>query len=170
MEHNYFVSVFVNGKHAESFFSEHLDELRNIRTFYPDCEICVFDMKTFEVMQKAQVEQEIKAARMRWKKSLEKSLRKEPVKKKVVVKKPKKVKPKKYWSRRVLCVETGEVFETIRECSEKMGIPYMTITNCLKNGNATRGLHFVNHNVRNDGSAGDKDNGLGATTAHEKEN
>ncbi len=144
MEHNYFISVFVCNKHAESFFSEDLDELRNIRTFFPDCEICVFDMKSFEVMPKAQVEKEIKAARLRWKKSLEKSLRKEPERKKVVVKKPKKVKPKKYWSRRVLCVETGEVFNTIRECSEKMGIPYMTITNCLKNKNATRGLHFVN--------------------------
>ena len=44
----------------------------------------------------------------------------------------------------IRCVETGEVFESVRDCSNKMDIPYMTIYNCGKNKNAhnTTGLHF----------------------------
>lgn len=52
---------------------------------------------------------------------------------------------KKDWSKTILCVETGQIYATIRECSNQTGIPYMTIVNCIKNGNATRGLHFVVH-------------------------
>ncbi len=50
---------------------------------------------------------------------------------------------KKGWERPVLCVETGQVFPTIRDCSEKTGIPYMTISNCIRRKNATRGVHFA---------------------------
>lgn len=52
---------------------------------------------------------------------------------------------KKDWSRTIRCVETGQLFATMRECSKHTGIPYMTIVNCVKNKNATRGLHFVLH-------------------------
>lgn len=51
--------------------------------------------------------------------------------------------PKRPWNKWIRCVETGQVFPTVRECSKQMGIPYMTIINCVKNGNATRGYHFV---------------------------
>lgn len=51
--------------------------------------------------------------------------------------------PKRPWNKWIRCVETGQVFPTVRECSNQMGIPYMTIINCVKNGNATRGYHFV---------------------------
>ena len=50
---------------------------------------------------------------------------------------------KRPWNKWIKCVETGQVFPTVRECSNQMGIPYMTIINCVKNGNATRGYHFV---------------------------
>lgn len=50
---------------------------------------------------------------------------------------------KRSWNKWVKCVETGQVFPSVRECSNQMGIPYTTIINCVKNGNATRGYHFV---------------------------
>ena len=52
---------------------------------------------------------------------------------------------KKDWIKTIRCVETGQIFATIRDCSKKTGIPYMTIYNCINNKNATRGLHFVLH-------------------------
>lgn len=50
---------------------------------------------------------------------------------------------KRTWNKWIRCVETGQVFPTVRECSKQMGIPYTTIINCVKKGNATRGYHFV---------------------------
>lgn len=51
--------------------------------------------------------------------------------------------PKRPWNKWIKCVETGQVFPTVRECCKSMDIPYMTIYNCIKNKNATRGYHFV---------------------------
>lgn len=53
-----------------------------------------------------------------------------------------KLKPQ--WSTPIRCVETGEEFKTVRDCSKHLKIPYMTIYNCVKNGNAHKktGLHF----------------------------
>lgn len=50
---------------------------------------------------------------------------------------------KRTWNKWIRCVETGQVFPTVRECSNQMKIPYTTIINCVKKGNATRGYHFV---------------------------
>ncbi len=142
-KHNYLVSVFVDGRNVNSYFSENLDDLVTIKAMHKDCDISIFDLQNFSTMPKEQVEAEIRKSGERWKKSLERveavlqprNERKE---------KPKREKRKKYWERPVRCVETGQVFLSIRECSEKTGIPYMTISNCIKNKNATRGLHFVN--------------------------
>jgi hypothetical protein len=141
MKNNYFVSVFVGGKNVNSYYLGSLDDLPDIKFRYKECEISILDLHTFEQYPREQVEKEIQEAIMRCVRPKEKP---SEVVKVEVVKKPKKVKPKKYWDRPVLCVETGEVFKTIKECSIKTGIPYMTITNCIKNGNPTRGLHFVN--------------------------
>ena len=53
---------------------------------------------------------------------------------------------KKYWACQVKCVETGEIFKSVSECCKKMEIPYMTLYNCIKNGNGTRNgnYHFEN--------------------------
>ena len=50
---------------------------------------------------------------------------------------------KKGWCKCVKCVETGEVFPSIRECSRKFGIIYRSLVNALKSGNPRNGLHFV---------------------------
>ena len=145
-KHNYLVSVFVRGRNVNSYFSENLDDLITIKALNKDCEINIFDLQSFSTMPKEQVEIEIKKSGERWKKSLDRNFVEKPQStertQKSSQKKPEK--KKKYWERTVMCVETGQVFQTIRECSEKTGIPYMTIVNCIKNKNATRGVHFVN--------------------------
>lgn len=143
MRNNYLVSVFVGGKNVNSYYSENLDDLVTIKALHKDAEISIFDLRSFTALSQSQVSQEIKKSGIRWKSSIEKQEEKEDAPKPLVCK-PKKQKTKKYWERPVLCVETGQVFGSIRECSNKLGIPYMTITNCIKNGNATRGLHFMN--------------------------
>ena len=143
MEHNYLVSVFVDGKSVNSYFSKNLDDLVTIKALHKNCEIQIYDLDNFERLTPVQVEREIIRSGKRWKKSLEKPEVVEAIQQ-PPKEKPKKEKRKKYWERPVLCVETGQVFSSIRECSDKLGIPYMTITNCITNGNATRGVHFVN--------------------------
>ena len=48
------------------------------------------------------------------------------------------------WEKNVRCVEKNKVYGSIRECSDDLGIPYMTIYNAIINKNATRDskLHF----------------------------
>lgn len=143
MKHNYLVSVFVDGKNVNSYFSENLDDLVTIKALHKNCDISIFDFDNFVRFTQDQVEREIIRSGKRWKESLDKPKIEETIPPQPK-EKPKKEKRKKYWERPVLCVETGQVFSSIRECSDKLGIPYMTITNCIKNGNATRGVHFVN--------------------------
>ena len=75
MKHNYLVSVFVGGKNVNSYYSENLDDLVTIKALHKDCEICIFDMRTFENFTKEQVEKEVQRSGLRWKKSLEKPRR-----------------------------------------------------------------------------------------------
>lgn len=139
-KHNYLVSVFVDGRNVNSYFSENLDDLVTIKALHKNCDITIFDLENFTTMPTEQVEAEIMKSGKRWQKSFDKPVAE--VKKSI--EKPKRLKREKYWERKVKCVETGQVFSSIRECCEKTGIPYMTIVNCIKNKNATRGVHFVN--------------------------
>lgn len=52
-------------------------------------------------------------------------------------------KIKKFWNRPVKCVETGDIYLTIRECQKKMGISYKSLYNAIKSGNPRNGLHFI---------------------------
>ena len=144
MKHNYFVSVFVKGKNVNSYYSENLDDLVTIKALYKNCEICIFDVQNFEVFTKEHVEQEIRQSGLRWKKSLERPLQCDNKEKRVIHKKPKKIKPKKYWARPVMCVETGQVFGSIRECCERLGLSHKSLWNAINSGNARNGLHFIN--------------------------
>lgn len=151
MKHNYLVSVLVDGKTVNSYFSENLDDLVTIKAIHKKCKIQIYDLDNFVRLTPKQVEREIIKSGMRWKKSMEKE---KPdiieTTHETPKEKAKKEKRKKNWERPVLCVETGQVFSSIRECSNKLGIPYMTITNCIKNKNATRGVHFVNAHLVED--------------------
>lgn len=139
-KHNYLVSVFVDGRNVNSYYSENLDDLVTIKALHKNCEITIFDLENFVMLSNEQVETEIKKSGKRWKKSLKKQ---ETVKKRVVRKTPRQ-KVKKYWERPVRCVETGQVFSSIRECSEHLGISHKSIWNAINSGKPRHGLHFKN--------------------------
>lgn len=52
---------------------------------------------------------------------------------------------KQEWCKTVRCVETGELFPSIREAARKYGILYKSIFNAIRSGNPRKGLHFVIH-------------------------
>lgn len=139
-KHNYLVSVFENGKNVNSYFSDNLDDLITIKALHKNCEISIFDLKEYSTLPREQVDLEIQKSGERWKRTLWRYVEQPPPPKPTTTPKQKT----KGWERRVMCKETGQVFHSIRDCCEKTGIPYMTIVNCIKNGNATRGVHFVN--------------------------
>lgn len=145
-KHNYLVSVFVEGRNVNSYFSENLDDLVTIKAMHKDCDINIFDLQNFATMPKEQVEAEIRKSAERWKVSLKKPAVKPAV---TVLSrksrgKQKRKKIKKYWERPVKCVETGQVFTSIRECSEHLGISHKSLWNAINSGKPRRGLHFKN--------------------------
>lgn len=143
MKLNYLVSVFVDDKNVNSYFSENLDDLITIKALHKDCDICIFDFDNFVRFTPEQVEREIIRSGKRWKESLERTKIEETIPPQPK-EKPKKEKRKKYWERPVLCVETGQVFCSIRECCERLGISNKSLWNAINSGNARNGLHFVN--------------------------
>ena len=141
-KHNYLVSVFVRGRHVNSYFSENLDDLITIKALHKNCEINIFDLLSFTTMPKSQVEIEIKKSGERWKKSMERVAETPKRSSQTLITKRQKVK--KYWERPVLCIETGQLFSSIRECSEHLGISHKSIWNAINSGKPRHGLHFRN--------------------------
>lgn len=135
MKQNYLITVFSDGKNVGSYFSEGLSEIASIKAVNKGCEISVYDMSQLRPLTKEQIN-EISSATIE--SHAEKT--KEP---------PKQVRRKshdktKNWKRKIKCIETGKVFWSIRECSEKMGIPHKAIWNALNSGRPRCGYHFVN--------------------------
>lgn len=54
-----------------------------------------------------------------------------------------KTKVKKIWERSCRCLETGIIYDSIRECSRQMGISYKSVYNSIKSGNSRNGFHFT---------------------------
>lgn len=50
---------------------------------------------------------------------------------------------KRPWNKWIRCVETGEVFPSVGECCEKLGLSYKSVWNAINNGKGRCGLHFV---------------------------
>lgn len=143
MKLNYFVSVFFSGKYRYSYYSENLDELVTIKAMHKGCDIEIFDLQDFKQLSSTQVSRELKLSISRWKKS-ELSL---PIQAdddgEDEVRTIKARKTSKSWVRPVMCVETGQVFASAKECSDKLCIPYTTIIYSIKCEREIRGLHFV---------------------------
>lgn len=148
MKKNYLVSVFVDGKNVNSYFSENLDDLVTIKAMHKGCGITIFDLRGFALLTKEQVDREIVKSSERRKRDMAASVEKPTntiPKRKGRRKNPNKAKkPKKYWKRPVKCVETGQIFLSIRDCAEHLGLSHTSIFNAINSGNARKGLHFVN--------------------------
>ena len=138
----YQVSVIVDGKCVHLYFSHDLDDLVTIRALYRDGHIEIFDFSRFMFLSDAEVAEEVHNSRLRWRDSLVRSRMcgPDPMPPETP---PGKKKKTKLWRLTVMCVETGQVFGSVTECSSHIGLPYMTIMNCIKHGNGTRGLHFI---------------------------
>lgn len=56
----------------------------------------------------------------------------------------KKTYDKPNWGKSVKCLETGEVFDSLKECCEKMALNYCSLSRHCNNGIPTqvRGMHF----------------------------
>lgn len=150
---NYLVAVFVGGKHVNSYFSDNLDDLITIKALHQDCEIDIFDLAGFFRYSREQVEHEIARSGKRWRRSLSMArlLSAKPVEKAdVEEEKPKKKKSKKFWDRPVKCVETGQVFGSIRECCDHLGLSYKSVWNAINSGNGRCGLHFSDVHIPNE--------------------
>lgn len=141
---NFLVSVFANDRLANSYYSEDLDDLVTIKALHRGCRIEIYDLCNFVQLTQRDVAHEVGKSGVRWQQSLGRESREESGQKEVLeTALPVKRNKNKSWERRVMCVETGKVYGSIRKCSADVGIPYMTVVNCIKNGNATRGYHFI---------------------------
>lgn len=136
------ISVFVDGKCVESYFSDSLDALMTAKAVHKGCAIDVFDMRTLQRLSEAQVKAETHRSYKRWHETKDRKEEDEPV----AVKRNRKVNN---WSRRVRCVETGREYRSISACSRDVGIPNHTIVDNINTGRAVRGFHFVEIERRN---------------------
>lgn len=50
---------------------------------------------------------------------------------------------KQSWNKAIMCVETKQIFPSIKECSKKYGIAYKSLYNAIRSGSPRKGLHFV---------------------------
>lgn len=145
MKNNYLVSVFVDGKNVDVYYSEKLSDLAVTKALNRGCEIEVFDLINCTQWSTEQVKREIK--KLAPSVILSSSKKEEdpfsdPIEKPPQLKK--KNKNKKYWDRPIKCVETGKVYASIKSCSESLDIPYKAIWNAINSGNARYGFHFIN--------------------------
>lgn len=58
-------------------------------------------------------------------------------------KEPETSTPQPKWERRCKCVETGKVYQSVRDCSRDTGINYRAIINAIRCGSSRNGLHFT---------------------------
>ena len=138
-KNNYLVSVFADGRNVDSYYSYNLDDLVTIKAMHKGCDISIFDLQKNVKMTEKQVIAEINKSVERWKKSMENPI---DITTETVVRNKKREKVNKFWERPVRCVETGQVFATIRKCSNHFKISYKSIWNAINSGRARHGLHF----------------------------
>lgn len=56
---------------------------------------------------------------------------------------PDSPKPQKRpWNKWIQCVETGEVFPSVSDCCDHLGLSYKSVWNAINNGKGRCGLHF----------------------------
>lgn len=137
----YCVGVFREGKYIDSIYTNRLYPVLDRWSKNDEYEILVHDIIEYNELTNSDVN---KVMIDEIKEMLE-SMPMEELVEQIERLEQREQKPttiRQQWACPVLCVETGKAYASIRECSDDMGIPYMTILNCARRGNANRGYHF----------------------------
>ena len=122
LPYKYFVHFVSNGKVVNSEFCRTLDEVKVLRAIASGKG---YDFEVFNLYDGKEEPESVETVS-------------EPTKQKIV------------WERSVRCIETGQVFSSIRECSEHFGISHKSIWNAIRNGKPRHGLHFVSTSPTNE--------------------
>lgn len=118
-KNNYLISVFnKEGKNVDLSYSENLEDLLTIKVLFPQCFIEIADLRNMILLSDSEVEKEFETQQ-------------------------KKAFEKDSWAKRIRCVETGQVFRSLRECSIRKGIQYKTLYNAILNNASVNGIHFI---------------------------
>ena len=122
------VSFFNKGKLLAQYYVHRLEELRTLFAIHRNSQSEVYDLDKCQFISREEVAEAVKEKEPETKKETDEKI----------------VRPKsKNWSCKVKCIETGEVFGSINECSQKLHLSYKAIWNCLRSGSARGGLHFI---------------------------
>lgn len=114
---DWLVSVVKDGKVRELYFSHDLQDMATIRALHPGS-----SFETCHVCVEKQEKQE----------------------EYVPVGGLQRGRPtSKSWAKRVMCVETGETWNTVMECSRLTGIPTWSLYKSVHRNCEIRGLHFT---------------------------
>lgn len=141
MKRNYIIYAFVGGRCAGMYDAINLDMLVVVMALHKDCTIEICDANENRALTQSEISDAIAASRLLWKS--DRYGTSDGTVSIVTDTEPKTGYQSKNWKKVVLCIETGQMYSSMRECSVRTHIPYMTIANCIKNRNATRGMHFV---------------------------
>lgn len=137
----YLIYVFdKEGRNIKDYPTDHLEQLAIISAVHKGCKLEVFDFQTFSRMSAESVRCEVENARKGLRRDI--STPKKEINIKVEAEK-KRRRQKKFWTRPVKCVETGQVFSSIRACSAHFNLPHKAVWNALRSGSERNGYHFV---------------------------
>lgn len=114
---NYLVTVFVNGKCADIFYSEDLCELHVCRTLYSGCEIEVHDMRSFIPMSDDNV---------RWHE-----------------RESKRLTERRFIPEQVVCVETKKIFPSLSICAYEIGETLGALMDSIAQLSSLGGRHYL---------------------------
>lgn len=118
--YNYLISFVRNGKVVEQHFLKTIEEVK-VFTAIAHSKGCMVEVNGVAMADKySTTNDDVTITRSRFKK-------------------PEKIG----WEKSVMCVETGEVFQSIKECQRRYVLNYRSLVNALKSGNPRNGLHFV---------------------------
>jgi len=122
MSNNYLIAVFSpRGKNEGLYYSDDLSELPTIKAVHKGCEIQISDIRDARFLSGDLIDKAVKANGVN-------------------------KRTQNRWSFAVRCVETNEVYKSIRECSIAKKIPYKVLYAAMKNNAALRGFHYVFEN------------------------
>lgn len=117
----YLVFLFIKAKNVAMEYIESMDFLRTIKALHKHDRVEVVDLEEFGEVLKDEPSPEPKRRRSR------------------------------PWATRIRCVETGEEWPSIAECSRRTGIAFFSINKSCKSGEEVYGLHYEYINEEKNG-------------------